>query len=148
MALRDLSPDELEEWVARMRFRRADARVLVRAWLLGARLERRLERSLSESDLYEIAHGEPLETLLVAMAIAAGGPAEGRLEHFIAQSRRVRLAVSGRDLLALGYRESADLGAVLRALLRLKLDGLVSGRRDELAAARGLLDHSTAARAS
>jgi tRNA nucleotidyltransferase (CCA-adding enzyme) len=147
-ALRDLAPEELEEWVARMRFRRADARVLVRAWLVGARLERRLERPLSEADLYEIAHGEPLEALLVAMAIAAGGPAEARLERFIAETRRVRLAVSGRDLLEIGYRESADLGAVLRALLRLKLDGLVSGRRDELAAARSLLDQSTTARAS
>ena len=145
-AARPRAPDELEEWVARMRFRRADARVLVRAWLVGARLERRLERPLSEADLYESAHGEPLEALLVAMALAAGGPAEGRLERFIAVTRRVRLAVSGRDLLELGYRESADLGAVLRALLRMKLDGLVSGRRDELAAARSLLDHSTTAR--
>ncbi len=148
MALRDLTPEELEEWVARMRFRRGDARVLVRAWLVGARLARRLERPLSEADLYEIAHGEPLEALLAAMAIAAGGPAEARLERYLAETRRVRLAVSGRDLLALGYRESADLGTVLRALLRMKLDGLVSGRRDELAAARSLLDHSTTARAS
>ena len=131
-----------------MRFRRGDARVLVRAWLVGARLARRLERPLSEADLYEIAHGEPLEALLAAMAIAAGGPAEARLERYLAETRRVRLAVSGRDLLALGYRESADLGTVLRALLRMKLDGLVSGRRDELAAARSLLDHSTTARAS
>jgi hypothetical protein len=56
----------------------------------------------------------------------------------------VRLAVGGRDLLELGYRESADLGAVLRSLLHMKLDGLISGRRQELDAARRLRDSSTA----
>ncbi len=139
VTLRDLEPEELEEWVARMKFRRADARVLVRAWLVGARLERRLARALTEADLYEIAHGEPLEALLVAMALGAGGPAEERLTRYLRTSRRVRLAVGGRDLLEMGYRQSADLGSVLRSLLRLKLNGVISGRRQELEAARRML---------
>jgi tRNA nucleotidyltransferase (CCA-adding enzyme) len=138
ITLRDLAPEELEEWVGRMKFRRADARVLVRAWLVGTRLERRLRRALSEADLYEIAHGEPLEALLVAMAVGAGGPAEERLARYLDSSRRVRLAVNGGDLLEMGYRQSADIGAVLHSLLRLKLNGVVSGRRQELAAARRL----------
>ena len=139
VTLRDLAPEELEEWVARMKFRRADARVLVRAWLVGTRLERRLSRPLSEADLYEIAHGEPLEALLVAMAVSAGGPVEQRLTQFLRRSRRVRLAINGRDLLEMGYRQSADLGSVLHALLRLKLNGAVAGRRQELDAARRML---------
>ena len=142
VTLRDLGPEELEEWVARMKFRRSDARVLVRSWLVGTRLERRLARALSEADLYEIAHGEPLEALLVAMAVGAGGPAEERLTRFLRSSRRVRLAVNGRDLLEMGYRQSADLGSVLRSLLRMKLNGLISGRRQELEAARRMLRES------
>jgi len=138
VTLRDLEPEELDDWVARMKFRRRDAKVLVRAWLVGTRLARRLERPMSEADLYEIAHGEPLEAVLVGMAVAGDGPAGARLEHFLVASRRVRLAVTGRDLLELGYRQSADLGEVLRTLLRLKLDGKISGRREELAAARSL----------
>ena len=140
IALRDLGPEELDDWVARMKFRRRDAKVLVRAWLVGSRLARRLGRPMDESDLYEIAHEEPLEALLVGMAVAGSGPAAERLERFIVTSRRVRLAVTGRDLLEIGYRQSADLGEVLRRLLRAKLDGEVSGRREELAAARRLRD--------
>ena len=83
IALRDLEPEELDEWVARMKFRRRDAKVLVRAWLVGTRLARRLERPMSEADLYEIAHDEPLEALLVGMAVAGDGPAAQRLEHFL-----------------------------------------------------------------
>jgi tRNA nucleotidyltransferase (CCA-adding enzyme) len=134
--LRDLEPEEIEEWVGRMKLRRRDADVLVRSWLVGVRLERRLRRPLREADLYEIAKAEPLEALLVAMAVAAGGPAEERLARFITHSRRVRLAVSGRDLLDLGFRQSADLGSVLQSLLRMKLNGVISGRRQELEAAR------------
>jgi tRNA nucleotidyltransferase (CCA-adding enzyme) len=142
VTLRDLAPEELEEWVARMKFRRADARVLVRAWLVGTRLERRLSRPLSEADLYEIAHGEPFEALLVAMAVSTGGPVEQRLTQFLRRSRRVRLAINGSDLLEMGYRQSADLGSVLHALLRLKLNGAVAGRRQELEAARRMLGGS------
>ena len=138
VTLRELEPEEIEEWVARMRFRRRDGRVLVRSWLVGTRLERRLRRSLSEADLYEIVRGEPLEALLMAMALSAGTEAQERLARFIGRTRRVRLAVSGRDLLEMGYRQSADLGAVLHELLRLKLNGEISGRRQELAAARRL----------
>jgi tRNA nucleotidyltransferase (CCA-adding enzyme) len=148
VTLRDLEPEELGEWVERMKFRRADARVLVRSWLVGARLARRLARAIPESDLHEIVRGEPLEALLVAMAVSGGGAPVERLERYLRRSRKVRLAVNGRDLLALGYRESADLGEVLRSLLHLKLDGVIAGRREELAAARRLLEAGRGVRAS
>jgi len=135
LLLRELDPEEIDDWVRRMKFRRRDARVLVRAWLVGTRLAQRLRRPIKEADLYEIAHGEPLEALLVAMAVGAGGPAEERLRHYVAHSRKVRLAVNGRDLLAMGFRQSADLGSVLHSLLRMKLNGVISGRRQELEAA-------------
>ncbi len=138
VTLRELEPEEIEEWVARMKFRRRDGRVLVRSWLVGARLERRLQRPLNEADLYESVRGEPLEALLVAMSLNAGAEVRERLARYIGHTRRVRLAVSGRDLLEMGYRQSADLGAVLHELLRLKLNGEISGRRQELAAARRL----------
>ena len=72
------------------------------------------------------------------MSLSAGAEVRERLARFIGHTRRVRLAVSGRDLLEMGYRQSADLGAVLHELLRLKLNGEISGRRQELAAARRL----------
>jgi tRNA nucleotidyltransferase/poly(A) polymerase len=144
VTLRDLEPEELAEWVARMKFRRRDGRVLVRSWLVGTRLERRLQRDLSEADLYEIVHGEPLEALLVAMATSSATEVRERLARFIGHTRRMRLAVTGRDLLEMGYRQSADLGAGLHELLRLKLNGVVSGRRQELAAARRLCGGDTA----
>jgi hypothetical protein len=47
----------------------------------------------------------------------------------------VRLEISGDDLVAAGVPQSPAIGRALRETLRLKLDGVVSGRDDELAAA-------------
>jgi tRNA nucleotidyltransferase (CCA-adding enzyme) len=138
LLLRDLEPEEIERWTRRMRFRRADGDVLVRAFLLGSRLERRLRRPMKEVELYETVHDEPLEALLVAAVLSAGGAAEKRLAHYLTHTRHVRLEIGGRDLLERGFEESAALGDVLHDLLRMKIEGLISGRQQELEAAERL----------
>ncbi len=110
--------------------------MLVRSWLIGTRLEQRLRRPITEAELYELRPSSRSRRVVVAMALADGGPAGERLAHYLTHTRRVRLAVNGRDLLALGYRQSADLGRVLNSLLHMKVNGVVSGRREELEAAR------------
>jgi hypothetical protein len=66
-----------------------------------------------------------------AVAVAGGPVARWWLE----QGRHVRLAISGADLLAAGLAEGPDLGDRLSRTLERKLDGEVSGREAELAAA-------------
>jgi hypothetical protein len=51
----------------------------------------------------------------------------------------VQLAVSGDDLLALGFSSSCQMGVTLRDLLHLKIDGAIDGREAELEAARRML---------
>ena len=46
--------------------------------------------------------------------------------------RAVGLEISGDDLLAAGVPEGPAVGRALEETLRRKLDGLVSGREDEL----------------
>jgi tRNA nucleotidyltransferase (CCA-adding enzyme) len=134
--LRDITPEEMGDWTARLKFRRRDAEVLIRSALMGARIARRLRRQIKEADLYDLLHGEPLEAVVLATALSAGTPAAERLERYLTHTRHVRLAIGGRDLLAIGYRESAALGDVLSSVLHLKLNGVVSGKRQELEAAR------------
>jgi hypothetical protein len=134
--LRDITPEEMGAWTGRMKFRRRDAEVLIRSALMGARIARRLRRQIKEADLYDLLHGEPLEAVVLATALSAGTPAAERVERYLTHTRHVRLAIGGRDLLAIGYRESAALGDVLSSVLHLKLNGVVSGKAQELEAAR------------
>jgi tRNA nucleotidyltransferase (CCA-adding enzyme) len=101
---------------------------------------------MSEADLREAASGEPLEALIVAMVLGEGGVVERRLAEYLARTRHIRLEISGRDLLDLGFPRSPDIGRVLRTLLRLKVNGVIAGREQELEAARRMRG-TTAARA-
>ena len=136
--LRDLEPEEIAIWAERMRIRRHDAEVLERALVVGRRLVDRVARGPSEADLYEFAHDEPLEAVLVAMELDETGIAAERLGRFLDVTRHVKLAIGGGDLLELGFAASPEMGDVLRSVLHLKLNGVVRSRDEELAAAARL----------
>ena len=135
--LRNLGPEEVAAWAERMRFRKADGVVLQRAMVVGRRLAERLQGGMGEADLYEAAAGEPLEALVVAMVLGQG-VAERRLAAYLTQTRQVRLDIDGDDLIALGFARSPELGSVLRTLLRMRINGLIGGREEQLEAARRL----------
>ncbi len=134
--LRALAPEEISAWALRMRFRRRDRDVLARALVVSSRLADFLRRGPSETELYDAAVGEPADALLAAMALQPAGDARERLGRFLDTTRHVRLAVSGADLLELGFASSREMGVALRDLLHLKIDGVVDGREAELEAAR------------
>jgi hypothetical protein len=71
---------------------------------------------------------EPPEAL--AVALAHGAPA-APIQRFLADLRDVHLEVTGDDLVAAGVPESPAIGRALEETLRLKLDGRLSGGRDE-----------------
>jgi tRNA nucleotidyltransferase (CCA-adding enzyme) len=133
--LRDLDPEEIAAWAARMRIRGQDAGVLERALVVGRRLLDRIARGPSEAELYDLAAGEPLEAVLAAMTLDDSGIATSRLARFLDVTRHVRLAIGGQDLLALGFSTGPRMGEVLRSVLHLKLNGVVAGRDEELTAA-------------
>jgi hypothetical protein len=76
--------------------------------------------------------------ILMAMA-GANGDVRARLERYFRELRGVRLEISGADLAELGLGESPQVGAVLDEVLRRKVNGELSGRDAELAAARELI---------
>ena len=72
---------------------------------------------------------EPPEAL--ALALAFGAPAEPIL-RWVTELSGVRLEIGGDDLLAAGVPEGPAIGRALEETLRRKLDGLVTGRDEEL----------------
>jgi tRNA nucleotidyltransferase (CCA-adding enzyme) len=68
----------------------------------------------------------------LVLARALGGD---WLDDYVREWRSVMLEIDGRDLIAAGVPEGPEVGRGLAEALRLKLDGEVSGREQELAAA-------------
>lgn len=58
--------------------------------------------------------------------------ARSLIELYCQRLFKVKLSISGRDLLAAGFRPSPRLGEILEKVLDAKLDGKVRGRRQEL----------------
>jgi tRNA nucleotidyltransferase (CCA-adding enzyme) len=78
----------------------------------------------------ELARGRSPVELVLARAL--GGE---WLDDYVREWRSVVLEIDGRDLIAAGVPEGPEVGRGLAEALRLKLDGEVSGREQELAAA-------------
>ncbi len=127
-------------------FPAAERERTVHSTTLAPRLAGRLKRAEKPSEIYDVAHGEPLEAVALAAALAeaevedsarANG-SEGTAHaarRWLTELRLVELEINGDDLLAAGIVAGPDIGRRLRRALMRKLDGELSGRDAELQAA-------------
>jgi tRNA nucleotidyltransferase (CCA-adding enzyme) len=94
------------------------------------------ERELAEaeperpSEAVALARGRDAVELALARSLGAAW-----LDEYVGSWRSVALEIDGEDLIAAGVPQGPALGRGLEAALRRKLDGEVSGREEELAAA-------------
>ena len=132
---RRVAADQLESWLEWLRIRRRDAQAVALAAVLPARLLAPLEAAGTPADVAELLAPHPPEVALVAAALGSAAAAE-----YLSQGASVSLELDGGALLAeFGLEPSPRIGAVLAELLRRKRNGLIEGREQELAAARGML---------
>src|SRR5215212_1720752 len=129
-ALVENAPEDLDLWLADLHLPAEERDAASRAARVADRIATALrERELSPSELRALLAREPLEALALALALRA--PSEPVL-RWVTDLRGVSLEISGVDLLAAGVPEGPAVGRALEETLRRKLDGLVSGRDEEL----------------
>jgi tRNA nucleotidyltransferase (CCA-adding enzyme) len=129
-ALVESAPEKLDLWLADLGLPAEERDAAARAARVAPRIATALrEREHSPSELRALLGREPLEALALALALRA--PSEPVL-RWVTELRGVGLEISGADLLAAGVPEGPALGRALEETLRRKLDGLVSGRDEEL----------------
>jgi tRNA nucleotidyltransferase (CCA-adding enzyme) len=139
---RQMSADEVYDWLAKLRMRRSEQDVVAAAVTVGPLLAERLSGAdpIAPSGLHELLAGQPPEALLMAAALAPdASPAQERITGYLERIRGAQLEITGNDLRQAGVQESPELGRALRKTLALKLDGFVSGRNEELETALRLL---------
>jgi len=129
-ALIEEAPEKLDLWLADLHLPAEERDAAARAARVGPRIAATLrEREHSPSELRGLLGREPLEALALALALSA--PSEPIL-RWASELRPVALEISGADLLAAGVPEGPAVGSALDETLNRKLDGLVSGRDEEL----------------
>jgi len=122
----------LEGFIDELGLPRGTREVVRRAAARGPGLARELDRDRSLAELHDLLAPEPAETLAVALAF--GAPA-GPVRRFADSLMTVGLEITGTDLIGAGVPQSPAIGRALEETLRRKLDGVVSGREQELALA-------------
>jgi tRNA nucleotidyltransferase (CCA-adding enzyme) len=132
---RKLPPDEVYDWLNRLKVRRRDAEQIAAAVTVAPRLVERLQKGAEPADVVALAEPYAPDAPLLALALADLAP----LHQYFELLRDVRLEVSGADLAELGLKESPRVGEILAELRRRKLNGELDGRDSELAAARELI---------
>jgi len=133
---RRMSPDEVYDWLERLRVRRRDAEQVAAAVTVGPKIAERLSTErVDGAELVAMAEPYAPDAPLFALATADLEP----LRTYFRDLRDVRLAITGADLAELGLGESPRVGEILGELRRRKLNGELDGRESELAAARELI---------
>jgi tRNA nucleotidyltransferase (CCA-adding enzyme) len=132
---RRLPPHELYRWLEALRLRRRDVERIAGAVAVAPKLLQRLGQRPSAAEIVATADPYAPDAPLLALALEDVGP----LHEYFRRLRRVRLEVSGADLVALGLEESPRVGEVLAELRRRKLNGALGGREQELETARQLI---------
>jgi tRNA nucleotidyltransferase/poly(A) polymerase len=133
---RRLPPDELYDWLSRLKVRRTDAERIAAAVTVGPRLVERVRGTSEPSEVVALAEPYAPDAPLFALAL---DPELEPLHRYFDRLRDVRLEIDGSDLAELGLGESPQVGAVLAELRRRKLNGELDGRESELAAAKELI---------
>jgi tRNA nucleotidyltransferase (CCA-adding enzyme) len=114
-----------------MGFEAGDRNAIIAAATRADQVAARLAGAGRPSEIAQAAADAPEELVALAGAL---GPADAA-RRWLESLRNVRLEIDGDDLLAAGVPQGPAVGQGLRAALVAKLDGRVSGREAELAAA-------------
>jgi len=131
-ALVAVAPGELGGWLDGLGLPAPVRDAVAHAAFEARPLAARLRHDLRPSALARLLRPEPPEAL--ALALASGAPPEPVL-RWVSELSRVRLEITGDDLIAAGVPEGPAVGRALEAALERKLDGELAGRDEELAAA-------------
>jgi tRNA nucleotidyltransferase (CCA-adding enzyme) len=133
---RRLPPDEVYEWLQRLKVRRRDAERIATAVTVGPRLVERLRgAALDPSEIVALVEPFAPDAPLFALALEDIEP----LRAYFGDLRGVHLEISGTDVQKLGVGESPRVGEILAEVKRRKLNGELDGRESELQAAKELV---------
>jgi len=93
----------------------------------------RRPRGFSNSEVYALLLGQPLEVLLYVMAGHQNEKAKKAISNFITHLQFVELDINGHDLIAAGLTPGPRFKVILDRVREARLDGEVHGPAEELA---------------
>jgi tRNA nucleotidyltransferase (CCA-adding enzyme) len=127
----NLTDKENERFISRLNFTKNSAQAMRHTLQLKAKLNKLTNPQLKPSDIYQSLHGY-ITTAIQANALASESPiASQHLQLHLAKLRHVKTLLSGEDLKKMGIPAGPQVGEILSALHKARLNGEIRTRRDE-----------------
>ena len=127
----NLSDEENEQFLSRLNFPKRLTQAMRHTLQLKAQLRRLANPQLNPSDIYQSLRSYATQAIQ-ANALAAGLPmVSEHLQLYLSKLRYVKVLLNGDDLKRMGIPPGSQLGEILDALHKAKLDGKVKTREEE-----------------
>jgi len=138
MMLQGKSARNIQSWCLRMKIRKKDMLVIKNTAVNIAKAEKGLKEEIRDNyKLYNKLKRYTPE--LLAICHSRGGIYASNIRRYYRSVAHAKLEISGEDLKKMGYRPSPVFKKVMDRVFKAKLNGKVSGRDEELAAARKII---------
>jgi len=121
----------LRDFIERLKFRGAEARVLRDIPALKQVLPQIEEPGLLPSTIYRLLEHHQPQIILAAILTTESAMVKKRLELYLSDLRFVKPSLGGGDLKHMGVPVGRKLGWLMRALMEARLDGKVANMEDE-----------------
>lgn len=133
----DFSPDVIAARCEEYRLKAKETRIIIEIVEL---LRKEKESFEKPSAIYNYLSRYREESLLAVRSLLfKTSPFKKQLNLYLNKLSKIKPAVTGKDLLEIGYEESPELGKVKQRLFELYLDGKLSTKEEMISYARELL---------
>ena len=138
MMLEGKTSRSIESWCLKMKIKKRDMSIIKNTAINIASARKEFEARLKDDQtLYNKIRKYPPE--LHAVCHSWGGGYAKNIRRYYTRLAKISLDISGEDLKEMGYIPSPAFKKVLDRMLSMKLNGKISGRKDELEAAASLM---------
>jgi tRNA nucleotidyltransferase (CCA-adding enzyme) len=127
----NLTDKENERFISHLNFPKNSAQAMRHTLQLKAQLHSLANPQLKPSDIYQSLHSYTT-TAIQANALASESPiASQHLQLYLAKLRYVKTLLGGKDLTRMGIPAGPQIGEILSALHKARLNGEVRTRKEE-----------------
>jgi len=138
LLLRGNKPDKIERWCSEMKVRKKDINVILETYKMWNETKRNLKSGIKRnSTLYYRVSSIPPE--LQVIACSWGREYLGNIKKYLKDLSALHLEINGNTLKDMGYKPSEKFGDVLEKLFKMKLDGRIKSKEDEISNLKKLM---------
>ena len=134
LLLENLDKDEVEKFCRKYRFNKEERDSVIKGRLEAERILKKLKSFETDtpSSIYYLLQPFPREVLLFAMAKTKKKIVKKKIFLFLSRLESVKTKVSGDDLKKIGYKPSPKFKEILEEVKKVKLDGLLTTKKEEM----------------